>query len=680
MSADRWISTVTGSLAVSEAASALGLRPGPLRSLSPCPACSEQRRGTGDRRGPIGLATNDRGWKCHRCDATGDVVDLVSYSLAKRRFREIGDADREAVRGWFERHGSLAPAEQRPRLRSVPETRGASPRLRAAPAPLATEEGSSDEPGGSSGGGGGGGPFAWRESLVDEAEAALWAPEGLAVLSYLTETRRFSEQTIREWRLGAHLLRDGAGRVIEQWVSIPLRDDTGRIATVRFRSVPGACLRCSGSGCGACKQGGEVRKAYRVCTGRPLPLFGAHRLSGDHTIPVIVTEGELDVIALYEYGVRVNCVSGTAGAAANWPAEWLDLLEPYSSFLLAYDTDEAGEAGAEKLAETIGRYRCSRVRLPRKDAGESLAAGDPAAEIERALDRAEPCLAIKFRRPGGWGAEIEALITKPDALRGLATGSAKLDEAVGGLPAGLVVVTGDTGHGKTTWATWLLREQARMGVPVLVTSFEQRPVGTVQKLLRAECGGDFTKVPQRAREEALARLDQLPILLLDHYGETTFEQVRDAIRYARRRFGVRVVLVDHLGFLARGAGDNERQRIEEVVRSLALIGVNDDVSILLICHPNRLSKQQQRRIQIGDLKGASAIEQDAHLGLVVERLDPSSQRGFPAAMVHVDKCRSEFGNPGAKVMLAFDPLSCVFGDRWEDTPSGRAGVRVVVPG
>jgi twinkle protein len=505
-------------------------------------------------------------------------------------------------------------------------------------------------------------------------------PEGLSVLAYLTETRRFSEQTIREWRLGAHLVRDGAGRVVERWVSIPLRDDTGRIATVRFRSVPGPCLRCSGSGCGACKQAGEVRKAYRVCTGRPLPLFGAHRLSGDHTIPVIVTEGELDVIALYEYGVRVNCVSGTAGASANWPAEWLDLLEPFSSFMLAYDGDEPGDAGAEKLSEALGRYRCSRVRLPRKDAGESLAAGDPAAEIERALDRAEPMLAIKFRRPGGWGAEIEALITRPDALRGLATGSTKLDEAVGGLPAGLVVVTGDTGHGKTTWATWLLREQARMGVPVLVTSFEQRPVGTVQKLLRAEVGGDFTKVSQQEREEGLARLDLLPILLLDHYGETTFEQVRDAIRYARRRFGVRVVLVDHLGFLVRGAGDNERQRIEEVVRSLALIGVNDDVSILLICHPNRLSKQQQRRIQIGDLKGASAIEQDAHLGLVVERLDPSSQRGFPAAMVHVDKCRSEFGNPGAKVMFAFDPLSCVFGDRWEDTPSGRAGVRVVVPG
>lgn len=672
---DGWISTATSSVTVSTGASSLGMRAGPLRSIGPCPACREQRRGTGDRRGPVGLTPNERGWKCHRCEAAGDVVDLVAYSLASKRFRDLDDGGRESVRGWFERNGVVPPSGAAPRLRSIVEPRtGSAPRMRAAPTssneddPTAPEEARS------------GGPFSWREGLVEEAERTLHDPEGLPALAYLTATRRFSEETIREWRLGCHLIRDGSGEVVERWVTIPLRDDAGKVATVRFRSVPGPCLRCSGSGCASCKQRGEVPKAYRVCTGRPLPLFGAHRLSGDRTLPVLVTEGELDVIALYEYGVRANAVSGTSGAGSAWPDEWVDLLEPYSSFTLLYDNDKAGDDGATKLAETLGQYRCSRARLPRKDTGECLAEGDPAEVVERAIDRAEPMLAIKFRRPGGWGPEIEALITQPDALRGRRTGSAKLDEAIGGLPSGLVVVTGDTGHGKTTWATWLLREQARQGVPVLVTSFEQRPVGTVQKLLRAECGGDFTKVTQIEREEALARLDLLPIYLLDHYGETTFEQVRDAIRYARRRYGVRVVLVDHLGFLARGAGDQERQRIEEIVRSLALVGVNDDITILLICHPNRLSKQQQRRIQIGDLKGASAIEQDAHLGLVVERLDPSSQRGFPAAMVHVDKVRSEFGAPGAKVLMPFDPLACVFGDRWEDTPAGRKGLKIVVPG
>jgi len=29
-------------------------------------------------------------------------------------------------------------------------------------------------------------------------------------------------------------------------------------------------------------------------------------------------------------------------------------------------------------------------------------------------------------------------------------------------------------------------------------------------------------------------------------------------------------------------------------------------------------------------------------------------------------------------MMPFDPLSCVFADTWDETPSGRKGVKMVV--
>jgi replicative DNA helicase len=150
------------------------------------------------------------------------------------------------------------------------------------------------------------------------------------------------------------------------------------------------------------------------------------------------------------------------------------------------------------------------------------------------------------------------------------------------------------------------------------------------------------------------------------------------IRYARRRHDVRVALIDHLGFLARGAGDRERQVIEEIVRSLALVAINDGITILLVCHPNRSFTSQQRRVRISDLKGASAIEQDAHVGIVVQRQEPDPRVGFPCAMIYVDKVRSEFGVPGSSFMMPFDPLSCVFADTWDETPSGKKGVKMVV--
>ena len=136
-------------------------------------------------------------------------------------------------------------------------------------------------------------------------------------------------------------------------------------------------------------------------------------------------------------------------------------------------------------------------------------------------------------------------------------------------------------------------------------------------------------------------------------------------------------MIDHLGFLVRGAGDKERQAIEDAVRQLALIAVNEELTIMLVCHPNRTHVQQQGRVKIGHLKGASAIEQDSHVGLVVERLAMNAKRGFPASKVHVDKVRSEFGQPESSVVLAFDPLSCVFANTWDDTPSAKKGLRPI---
>lgn len=293
-------------------------------------------------------------------------------------------------------------------------------------------------------------------------------------------------------------------------------------------------------------------------------------------------------------------------------------------------------------------------------------------ELREAFDNAEPLISATIARVSSFAEELEQLIERPDELRGLTTGTQKLDDALGGWRPGLVVLTGDTAAGKTSFATWLGLEQARHGVPVMLTSFEQRPIGTVQKILRAEVGSDFTLVDASARAAAMKRLGDLPLFLLDHYGHLSVKELAEIIRYAVRRRDVRWLLVDHLGFLVDGAED-ERRAIEAVVREYATLAIQLGITICLICHPNNMSVAQQRRVKLGDLKGASAIRQDAHVGLVLERLMPGRVIKHPAAAVHVDKCRSEFGLQGSRVTLYYDPEACVYADEWEQTPQGMMG-------
>jgi twinkle protein len=637
----------------------LGMRVGRMHTWGPCPACNETTRGKDDRRGPVGVSGDGKGWKCHRCSAHGDVLDLIALIKYGRKTSEFNGAQWAELRTFCSEQGWCSATGDRPSIRTSEDMAARllgkqineeRKRSKPDPEPEASEQHEHRD--------GGGGAFAWREGLAEECAARLFTPEGKAVLDYLTSAtgRGFTEATVKEWGLGAAVI---AG---EPWLTIPLRDHSERVVNVRFRSVPPA------------------KKSYRVCNGRPLPLFGVDRLGTDIGSAVIVTEGELDVVALWQYGFTASVVSGTAGAGA-WKDEWLDVLEPYTGFTLCYDNDKAGNEGAIKFAEKMGVDRCTRAVLPKKDANECLVSGVPVESIRRALVLATPMFGSALKTVDQYADDLEKLISNPQELVGRSTSSQRLDAAIGGLRPGLVIVSGDTGHGKTTFATWLCYAQAKAGVPTMITSFEQRPIGSVQKLVRMELGGDFTSVSPDQRRDAVLALGKLPLTILDHYGDCKPDRLMNAIRYGARRLGVRVVLVDHLGFLLE-RGEDERQQIEAIVRALAITAYTVGVTIVLVCHPKSLP-QDADRPTLNDLKGASAIKQDASEVLIVVRDPPRPNakppRPWPGTWVYVDKVRSEFGVADSKVLLAFGPLSCCYADDWSKVPEGRTGQLIAIP-
>ena len=398
----------------------------------------------------------------------------------------------------------------------------------------------------------------------------------------------------------------------------------------------------------------------------------------------MVIKGELDVLALHTIGYDTNVVSGTTGASANWKEDWLDLLEPFSHFFVFYDNDKAGNEGAEKLAGKLGEYRCFRTLLKDyNDVGELLQnnTNNDFNELTNAFDNSTPFGdTIELKRADDYLDEIERLIETPEKLRGVPTSSHRVTTCCGGIADGLWVITGDTGAGKTTWATFECWYQANQGVPVMMTSFEQRPIGTVQKLLRCQTGKDFTKISKQERIQAINELGSLPCHILDHYGNASLDQIISSIRFARRRYGVKIALIDHLGFLINtDPNTDERREIESAIRKLATISIQDKLTIFLICHPNNMSVAQQRRVKITDLKGASAVRQDAHVGVVVERQQVTKDNPYPRTTLWFDKVRTEFGKNGSHCTLAFDPIACVYADEWSDTPAGKRGATIIVP-
>ncbi len=518
----------------------------------------------------------------------------------------------------------------------------------------------------------------WSPDVVEKIEATLWAdPDAAPVREYLLRKRKLTEAALREFHVGAVVVRDGSGKVLDLWAAIPIYDRDKRVQNVKLRAIPGACPACAGSGCPRCAGSGSVpaKPKYLALPRRPLPLFGADRLDGNAKTPVYVEEGEFDVIGMWQYGWTANVVSGTAGAA-KWDDSWLDEIEPYEQAVLMYDPDEAGQKGGDALASKLGREKCVRVTLPKKDVGECIEYDVPTETIQRAVRMARPMTGLSIVRPSSFAAEIEARIADPEKMIGFATGSAKVDQCLGGDRPGLTVVTGDSGSGKTTWTCWQAWERARIGVGVLTTAFEQSPVMFAEKLLRLQIGGDFTQASAEERAAAWAALDALPIYVIGHHGQTTYDDILATVRYAVRRLDVRFALLDHLGYFVDTDKADKVAEIERVVKGLALASTSEGWSCWLVAHPSNQNIAQQRRVQMGDLKGASAIRQEAAAVIVVERNAPSPSRSFPSSTLHFDKVRAEWGLAGSSCWLAFDPQATRFADAWEQTPMGaRLGGR-----
>tara|TARA_R110002020_G_scaffold430022_3_gene639702 strand:+ start:451 stop:1449 length:999 start_codon:yes stop_codon:yes gene_type:complete len=89
-------------IAVSEIAQRLGLKSLRSNSWGPCPNCNAVERGSNDKRGTIGLNTDNVGWACHRCKVKGSGIDLVSFHLGGSKFKQLDQLNKKKVQVWFQ--------------------------------------------------------------------------------------------------------------------------------------------------------------------------------------------------------------------------------------------------------------------------------------------------------------------------------------------------------------------------------------------------------------------------------------------------------------------------------------------------------------------------------------------------------------------------------------------------
>lgn len=229
--------------------------------------------------------------------------------------------------------------------------------------------------------------------------------------------------------------------------------------------------------------------------------------------------------------------------------------------------------------------------------------------------------------------ELEAYECNPGAVG--RTELPELDRMLSGgfREAQSIIVAGRPGHGKSALVCQFAKVSAERGEPALILSLE---------MLKREIADRCSKTIDRKT------LRQLPI----HFDDSVVvaNKICSRIRYAHRRYGIKIAVLDYLQLVEPDDRKSQRERqVAEVSRSMKLLARELRIPIVVACQLNRQSANEKRKPRLSDLRESGSIEQDADIVLMLHESEDgdseiivAKQRGGPCGVVRVTFDRPRF--------------------------------------
>lgn len=259
---------------------------------------------------------------------------------------------------------------------------------------------------------------------------------------------------------------------------------------------------------------------------------------------------------------------------------------------------------------------------------------------------------------------MQWLAENPDGCFGAKTGFIELDNLIGGMAAGdLIIVGARPSMGKTTFAMNVVEHAASStNDPWLVISLEMPTLQLTQRIV-SFCGGiplNNIKSGRLSEDEltryggALARLSTTPISFNDRGSQTLAEIRRQAVALKRKHGKVGGIMVDYIGLMGGIDPNNKVNTIAEISKGLKALAKELKCPIIALSQLNRsLESRPNKRPVMSDLRESGAIEQDADIIMFLYRDEvyhPDTQARGVAEVIVAKQRNGAIG----KVALGFE--------------------------
>jgi len=195
--------------------------------------------------------------------------------------------------------------------------------------------------------------------------------------------------------------------------------------------------------------------------------------------------------------------------------------------------------------------------------------------------------------------EARELAEEDKKIPNINIGVKELDEIIGGFRAGqLVVISGPTGQGKTTWCQTLTSKFVSQGVNCLWFSYEMGIADFLEKF----DGNPLFYLPKELKQNSLVWLEH-------------------RIMESMAKYDCKIVFIDHLHYLLEMQKMAEAHSISLLIgmmmRELKKMSIKHEITIFLVSHMRKLLYDKMP--DIDDLRDSSFVGQEADIVMFMKR-------------------------------------------------------------
>ncbi len=360
---------------------------------------------------------------------------------------------------------------------------------------------------------------------------------------------------------------------------------------------------------------GNGKKTFRQEKDTEKTFYGMDLV--DKNNPLIIVEGEMDVLALAEVGIyAVSVPQGGSDTKLECIENCWDFIKDFKEFIIAVDNDEVGDKLKTTLINRFGKENCKVVNWGNfKDANEVLIAGeDLQSYIANAVQLNPDGLNFYYDSFD----EIYKHIFEEDNDY-YSTGWRKLDEYLKIRTGYLMVVTGYPSRGKSTFVDNLLVNLAiKNDMKHLIASFETTNEDSYVNLLEMI----KQKPIKRIKENPDEVFDSFEFIASHFYRLGVdrlwnIDQIINTTEFMVKRYGIKTLVIDPYNRLNNEYTDREDKYIGGILAKLCMLSKKLNILVIFVAHPKKPDGEKVPTMY--SISGSGDWYNMADYGIIVHR-------------------------------------------------------------